>query len=63
LIITPALLTEGFKDGPEIVKAGEAAALAALPIIQSWFRDHVNLGPEATFVERLPPASALPEGV
>jgi len=27
----------GFEAGPEIVKAGEAAALAALPTIQSWF--------------------------
>jgi len=27
----------GFEAGPEIVKAGEAAALAALPTIRSWF--------------------------
>jgi NTE family protein len=40
LIITPnlgAIEWDGFQSGPELVKAGEAAALAALPAIQSWF--------------------------
>jgi len=63
LIITPTLLTEGFKDGPEIVKAGEAAALEALSVIQSWFAPPVSLRSEAMVVDPLPPASAIPEGV
>ena len=40
LIITPdlkAIEWNGFESGPELVNAGEAAALAALPAIQSWF--------------------------
>ena len=40
LVLTPDLKgTEwnGFEAGPEIVKAGEAAAMAALPVIRSWF--------------------------
>ena len=39
LIITPdlkAIEWNGFESGPELVNAGEAAALAALPAIQSW---------------------------
>jgi NTE family protein len=39
LVITPnlrAIEWDGFDSGPELVKAGEAAALAALPTIQSW---------------------------
>jgi NTE family protein len=39
LIITPnlrAIEWDGFESGPELVQAGEAAALAALPTIQSW---------------------------
>jgi NTE family protein len=39
LIITPDLLAiewNGFESGPELLQAGEAAALAALPTIQSW---------------------------
>ena len=27
---------DGFECGPELLKAGEAAALAAMPKIQSW---------------------------
>ena len=41
LIITPnlrAIEWDGFESGPELVQAGEAAALAALPTIQSWLR-------------------------
>jgi NTE family protein len=40
LVITPAIQTiewDGFERGPELVKAGEAATLAALPAIESWF--------------------------
>ena len=40
LVITPdlkAIEWNGFDAGPELVNAGEAAALAALPAIQSWF--------------------------
>lgn len=40
LVITPdlrAIEWDGFESGPELVKAGEAAALAVLPAIQSWF--------------------------
>ena len=40
LIIAPDLKSiewNGFAAGPEIVKAGEAAAMAALPVIRSWF--------------------------
>jgi NTE family protein len=40
LVITPdlkAIEWNGFEAGPELMNAGEAAALAALPAIQSWF--------------------------
>src|SRR5262249_27637203 len=40
LVITPDLASvdwNGFDAGPEMLKAGEAAALAALPAIESWF--------------------------
>jgi hypothetical protein len=40
LVITPdlgAIEWHGFDCGPQLVKAGEMAALAALPAIQSWF--------------------------
>jgi NTE family protein len=40
LVITPeldAIEWDGFERGPELIKAGEAAALAALPAIQAWF--------------------------
>jgi NTE family protein len=40
LVITPdlqAIEWNGFEAGPELVNAGKAAALAALPTIQSWF--------------------------
>ena len=40
LVITPDLRTiewDAFESGAELVKAGEAAALAAVPTIQSWF--------------------------
>jgi hypothetical protein len=38
-VITPDLMAiewNGFESGPELVQAGEAAALAALPAIHSW---------------------------
>ncbi len=40
LVISPDLHSiewDGFECGPALVKAGEAAAMAALPAIQSWF--------------------------
>ena len=40
LVITPDLKSiewNGFDAGPELVSAGEAAAMAALPAIESWF--------------------------
>jgi NTE family protein len=40
VVITPdlrAIEWDGFDCGPELVKAGEAAASAVLPAIQSWF--------------------------
>jgi NTE family protein len=40
LVISPDLKAvewNGFEAGPELVNAGEEAALAALPTIQSWF--------------------------
>jgi NTE family protein len=39
LIIAPDLKSiewNGFASGPEMVKAGEAAALAAMPVVESW---------------------------
>ena len=40
LVVTPDLKSidwNGFDAGRELVNAGEAAAIAALPVIQSWF--------------------------
>ena len=40
VVITPDLRTiewDGFEAGPELVMAGEAATMAVLPAIQSWF--------------------------
>ena len=40
LVIVPDLKSvdwNGFDAGPDLLKAGEAAALDALPVIQSWF--------------------------
>jgi NTE family protein len=40
LVITPNLQGidwDGFEYGPELVKAGEAAALAVLPAVEAWF--------------------------
>ena len=42
LVLTPDLKSiewNGFDAGKELVNAGEAAALAALPVIRSWFAD------------------------
>ena len=39
LVITPdvrGIEWDGFGHGPELIKAGEAAALAAVPQIQAW---------------------------
>jgi NTE family protein len=44
VIITPDLKGvewNGFEAGPELVNAGEEAALAVLPSIQSWFSDAI----------------------
>ena len=57
LVITPELLAiewDGFESGPELVKAGEAAALAALPTIQSWLKS-----PFPKPSRLIPPATAL----
>lgn len=46
LIVTPDLMTiewNGFESGPELVKAGEAAALAAMPAIERWLEKEVAL--------------------
>jgi NTE family protein len=45
LVITPDLKGidwDGFESGPELIEAGKAAAMAAVPIIQSWFADVAN---------------------
>ena len=44
LVITPdlkAIEWNGFEAGPELLNAGEEAALAALPAIRSWFSGQV----------------------
>ena len=51
LVISPELESiewNGFDSAPELVKAGEAAALAALPAIQSWLNRRV-LQPAAIY--------------
>jgi NTE family protein len=48
LVICPDLQSiewDGFDSGPALVQAGEAAALAALPSIQSWFSDYEERRP------------------
>ena len=58
LVIAPdvrAVQWDGFTHGPELLKAGEAAALAALPKIQSWL---ANPRLVASLAEPLP--SSLP---
>jgi NTE family protein len=47
LVITPEVAHiewDGFGCGPEMLKAGEAAALTALPTIRSWFPEPVTIG-------------------
>jgi len=47
LVITPDVSKidwDGFGCGPEMLKAGEAAALAALPAIQKWFPERERVG-------------------
>jgi NTE family protein len=44
LILSPdvsKIQWDGFDCGPEMIRAGEAAALAALPQIRSWFPDSI----------------------
>jgi NTE family protein len=36
---------DGFGSGPEMIQAGESAALEALPQIRSWFPDLLPVGP------------------
>jgi NTE family protein len=46
LIVEPDLKSiewNGFASGPEMVKAGEAAALAALPVVESWLSSAVRV--------------------
>ena len=46
LIIAPDLKSiewNGFASGPEMVKAGEAAALEAMPIVESWLSQAVPI--------------------
>ena len=41
LVIAPGVCAvhwDGFDCGPDLLKAGEAAALAAMPMIESWIR-------------------------
>jgi NTE family protein len=63
LVITPDLRDiawDGFECGPELVNAGEAAALAALPKIESWFSG----GPRQCSEERVPSLSTpFPQGI
>jgi NTE family protein len=68
LVITPdlqAIEWDGFECGPELVKAGEAAALAVLPAIQSWLSRvpcQFSDGRDPGFsTKRFPTASASPE--
>jgi NTE family protein len=49
LVITPVVdgvNWDGFNCGPELIEAGEAAALSALPAIQRWFREKESAGGE-----------------
>jgi NTE family protein len=49
LVIAPDLKTiewNGFESGPELVKAGEAAALEAMPAIERWLNQEVALPAE-----------------
>ncbi len=51
LVLTPDLKSiewNGFDAGRELVNAGEAAALAALPVIRSWFPDRNAASNEST---------------
>jgi NTE family protein len=50
LVITPDLRDvawDGFESAPELVRAGEAAALAVLPTIDSWFSELSRRCPDA----------------
>jgi NTE family protein len=66
LVITPDLRTiewDGFECGPELVSAGEAAALVVLPTIQSWLSGvpcQRSEGTDPGFSRPLPIASASP---
>ena len=58
LVIVPdvrAVEWDGFLHGPELLKAGEAAALAAIPSIQAWLAN-----PQPVTVPTEPLPSSLP---
>ncbi len=61
LVITPdvgAIEWDGFSCGPEMLKAGEAAAMAALPKIESWLAaEHRQLLPAPPDFEEITPGS------
>jgi NTE family protein len=51
LVLIPDLKSiewNGFDAGRELVNAGEAAAMAALPVIRSWFADRTAASEERT---------------
>jgi len=53
LVITPdvrGMAWDAFGCGPELIKAGEAAALAALPKLQAWLRTAPAPSPPPTMV-------------
>ena len=64
LVITPdlrAIEWDGFESGPELVKAGEAATLAVMPRIESWFSGvpgHSSEGRNPSLSNAFPAASA-----
>jgi NTE family protein len=67
LVITPdlrAIEWDGFEYGSELVKAGEAAAVAVLPTIESWLSEVPSQLSHETgpgFLKPFPTASASPE--
>jgi NTE family protein len=67
LVITPdlrAIEWDGFESGLELVKAGEAAAMAVLPAIQSWFAEvpcQLSEGSRPGFLTPVPTECASPE--
>lgn len=59
LVISPdvsAVEWDGFGCGPELLKAGEAAALAAIPVVQGWLTNPVSAGGSLVALPRTIPA-------